>query len=209
MPKIHLNSSCVPVSLPLPSLKAGESGAQEQSPQAHQAHDLPQAQPSIPNASAPSRIDGTPFAENPNRGLISSLLGGNHQTRSIIPEKWRQPIDKADLAELSKALPEGTPMTIAISNVQAIPAKNVDPEKLKAFRDAGRLTGYIMYDGKVPFKRAEPPSGPAVKLVSKGFTTPDLPVKTSVLESGGVTELRLTNTEKLSSFGSTVVEKGQ
>lgn len=201
----HIESLRYP-SLPSLSGPGAKINDKEESAQAGQPQAAPSTQPS--GGSSPSRTEGTPFAENPNKDLIPSLLGGNSQTRSIVPEKWRKPISKTDLTELSKALPPGTPATIAISNVHAIPAKNVDLEKLRAFSDAGRLTGFTMYNGKVPFKRAEPPSGPKVKLVGKGLT-PDLPVQSTVTESGGAIELKLTNTEKLKSFGSTVVENGQ
>jgi len=159
-------------------------------------------------AGSPS-LAGTPFAGGRNHDRIPALLQGHSEIRSVLPEKWRSPLDPSDRTELAKALPQGTPINVVISTVKAMPAKDVDPAKLKAFSDAGRISQYKMYNGNVPFKRAEPPSGPQVKLVGKGLLTPDMPVRTSVTDNNGVIEMRMTNTDKIKALGGTAMETGQ
>jgi hypothetical protein len=187
---------------PLPTLKpAGQKAAQgNEASQQVERKDSETGSPSLA---------GTPFAAGRNHDRIPALLRGNNEIRSSLPEKWRSPLDPSDRTELAKALPQGTPINVVISTIKAMPAKDVDPEKLKAFSDAGRISQYKMYNGNVPFKRAEPPSGPQVNLVGKGMFTPDMPVRTSVTDNNGVVEMRLTNTDKIKALGGTAMEKGQ
>lgn len=151
----------------------------------------------------------SPFDAAENKALLPSLLAGGGATRSLEAAAWRTGFAASDKKHLAAILPSGTPITVGIANVKAFPIAKANVAKLRAFADAGKLAGFVMYDGGKAFKRSEPASGAEVKLVA-GFGRPDLPVRAQVSSFGpGGVELRITNTAEIGTFTTDVVDAGQ
>jgi len=100
-----------------------------------------------------------------NRALVPSLLGGAAVTRSMEAAAWRQPWSAADKKLLTAALPSGTPLTVGLANVHAIPVAKTN--LASSILDADQFVLRIV---AVPYAETEgaPPTHVLVYAVGGG-----------------------------------------